>query len=132
VALDLRAPHWRTVVSADIKSRLRLWTGSAATHPFSLHDAEDEVDQNQVASRIALRPHDPSTGDEIEREQVVKGYEYQRGQFVTFTPEELKALVGSLEPLALGPVCSELVTSDAPIGSPPSRRSPERLCGDPG
>jgi hypothetical protein len=43
-------------------------------------------------SRTALRPHDPTTGEEIEREQVVKGYEYQRGQFVTFTPEELKAL----------------------------------------
>lgn len=45
-----------------------------------------------AASRIALRPHDPSTGEEIEREQVVKGYEYQRGQFVTCTAEELKAL----------------------------------------
>jgi Ku protein len=50
------------------------------------------MDQAQAASRIALRPHDPSTGEEIEREQVVKGYEYQRGQFVTFTPEELEAL----------------------------------------
>jgi DNA end-binding protein Ku len=39
-----------------------------------------------------LRPHDPSTGEEVEKEEVVKGYEYQRGQFVTFTPSELKAL----------------------------------------
>jgi DNA end-binding protein Ku len=39
-----------------------------------------------------LRPHDSSTGDEIEKEEVVKGYEYQRGRFVTFTTEELKAL----------------------------------------
>jgi len=43
-------------------------------------------------ARVALRPHDPHTGEEIEREEVVKGYEYERGQFVTFTPEELKAL----------------------------------------
>jgi hypothetical protein len=41
---------------------------------------------------IALRPHDPQTGEEIERDQVVKGYEYERGQFVTFRPDELKAL----------------------------------------
>jgi Ku protein len=39
-----------------------------------------------------LRPHDPSTGEEVEKEEVVRGYEYQRGQFVTFTPSELKAL----------------------------------------
>lgn len=58
----------------------------------SSHDADDQVDQGHGPSRIALRPHDPSTGEEIEREQVVKGYEYQRGQFVTFTAEELKAL----------------------------------------
>jgi DNA end-binding protein Ku len=28
----------------------------------------------------------------VERAEVVKGYEFDRGQFVTFTPEELKAL----------------------------------------
>jgi DNA end-binding protein Ku len=44
------------------------------------------------ATRISLRPHDPTTGAEIERDEVVKGYEFERGQFVTFTPGELKAL----------------------------------------
>ena len=43
-------------------------------------------------ARIALLPHDPHTGEEIERDEVVKGYEYERGQFVTLTAEELKAL----------------------------------------
>jgi DNA end-binding protein Ku len=55
-------------------------------------DTYDEEAQTRPATRISLRPHDPSTGEEIEREEVVKGYEYQRGQFVTFTAEELKAL----------------------------------------
>jgi len=45
-----------------------------------------------AATRISLRPHDPYTGAEVERTEVVKGYEYDRGQFVTFTPDELKAL----------------------------------------
>src|SRR5262249_30639866 len=44
------------------------------------------------ASRISLRPHDPETGRELHRDDVVKGYEFDRGQFVTFTAEELKAL----------------------------------------
>ena len=44
------------------------------------------------ATRIALRPHDPQTGEEIARDELRKGYEYERGQFVTFTPAELKSL----------------------------------------
>lgn len=55
-------------------------------------DTDPAEDQGATATRIALRPHHPSTGEEVEKEEVVKGYEYQRGQFVTFTPEELKAL----------------------------------------
>src|SRR5215469_7144107 len=51
--------------------------------------AAEPADQ---ATRIALRPHDPSTGEELAKSAVVKGYEYGRGQFVTFTAEELKAL----------------------------------------
>jgi DNA end-binding protein Ku len=56
-----------------------------------------EVDEGAVAdqgeaTRILLRPHDPQTGEEIEKSEVVKGYEYQRGQFLTFSAEELKAL----------------------------------------
>src|SRR5215471_7454627 len=49
-------------------------------------------DPSPAAARIALRPHDPGTGEEIDKREVVRGYEYGRGQFVTFTPEELKAL----------------------------------------
>jgi DNA end-binding protein Ku len=44
------------------------------------------------ATRITLRPHDPTTGEEIEKDEVVRGYEYERGQYVTLTPDELKAL----------------------------------------
>src|SRR5690348_14575532 len=53
-------------------------------------DASPEADQSPAATRIALRPYDPGTGEEIEKAEVVKGYEYGRGQFVTFTDEELK------------------------------------------
>src|ERR1051326_7363284 len=55
-------------------------------------NAEEEPDYTAAATRIALRPHDPDTGEEIDRDEVRRGYEYERGQFVTFTPEELKAL----------------------------------------
>jgi DNA end-binding protein Ku len=60
----------------------------------ALPDTESsyEADQTAPARRIVTRPHDPRTGEEIEKSEVVKGYEYSRGQFVTFTREELKAL----------------------------------------
>jgi DNA end-binding protein Ku len=81
----------------------QVWQPKAA-HALS-EDVEDEEQSYQDAetsynddirgdarpeppapARVALLPHDPHTGE------VVKGYEYERGQFVTFTAEELKAL----------------------------------------
>jgi DNA end-binding protein Ku len=56
------------------------------------HGADEDADQTGSATRIMLRPHDPTTGEEIEKTDVVKGYEYGPGQFIPFTPEELKAL----------------------------------------
>jgi DNA end-binding protein Ku len=55
-------------------------------------DFDDTRLEPPAPTRVALRPHDPFTGEEIEREEVAKGYEYERGQFVTFTAAELKAL----------------------------------------
>ena len=55
-------------------------------------EVEDRVEPVGPFSRIRLRPHDPTTGEEIEKDEVVRGYEYERGQYVTFTPDELKAL----------------------------------------
>jgi DNA end-binding protein Ku len=53
---------------------------------------EDAAAAQTAPARVALLPHDPHTGEEIGREEVVKGYEYERGRFVTFTAAELKAL----------------------------------------
>src|SRR6201981_2418828 len=60
--------------------------------PALRNGAGENADQTEGAARITLRPHDPATGEEIDKTEVVKGYEYDRGQFVTFTAEELKAL----------------------------------------
>ena len=53
---------------------------------------EGQGERIRPATRIMLRPHDPSTGEEVEKDEVVRGYEYERGQYITFTPDELKAL----------------------------------------
>jgi non-homologous end joining protein Ku len=59
--------------------------GSAPSVPRLLaEDGSPDGDQSPAATRITLRPHDPGTGAEIEKREVVKGYEYSRGQFLTF------------------------------------------------
>ncbi|MBV8937737.1 MAG: Ku protein [Alphaproteobacteria bacterium] len=55
-------------------------------------DDGHDAGETPGVTRIAIRPHDPRTGEEIDKAAVVKGYEYERGQFVTFTAGELKAL----------------------------------------
>ena len=60
--------------------------------PALRNGAGENADQTEGAARITLRPHDPETGEEIDKREVVKGSEYARGAFVTFTAEELKAL----------------------------------------
>ena len=79
---------------------------SASSAPQLAADhTNPEAAQSRAATRIALRPHDPGTGEEIDKREIVKGYEYGRGQFVTLTPEELKALdvaMSSSEPSKRG------------------------------
>lgn len=62
------------------------------TRSFSEDSRDEASPETMTATRVSLLPHDPRSGEEIEREEVVKGYEYERGQFVTLTAEELKAL----------------------------------------
>ncbi|MBV9015008.1 MAG: Ku protein [Alphaproteobacteria bacterium] len=66
-------------------------TGRAGQEPPDTIEPEDREEPVSPA-RIALQPVDRDTGEAIERDEVVKGYEFERGRFVTFTPAELKAL----------------------------------------
>src|SRR5690348_9577761 len=91
-------PRTRTVEPADIEENQEDVTpisrgrGGSQRAAELAGEAEEEPEYAAAATRIALRPHDPHTGEEIERDEVRKGYEYERGRFVTFTQEELKAL----------------------------------------
>ena len=77
----------------DLPARGEVQQTSARSVPRILgDDASLSGDQSPAATRVTLRPHDPGTGEEIDKREVVKGYEYARGEFVTFTAEELKAL----------------------------------------
>jgi hypothetical protein len=79
----------------------------------------EERPELTTPARIALLPHDPHTGEEIERDEVVKGYEYERGQFVTLTAEELKAWMLKARKLSISKPSSRAARSTRFISALP-------------
>lgn len=79
------------------------WTGflrlSLVSCPVYLSPATSEAKRvrlNQLnaetGNRLKQQLVDSETGDVVERDQIVKGYEYDRGRYVTITDDELKEL----------------------------------------
>ncbi len=78
------------------------WKGfikvSLVSFPVSLYTAtssSDRISFNQIhkdtKQRIKLVPHEPDLGP-VSREDLVKGYEYEKGKFVVVEPSELDAI----------------------------------------
>jgi DNA end-binding protein Ku len=79
------------------------WNGflrlSLVSCPVSLVPATTEAKRvrfNQLnaetGNRVQQQLIDSKTGEVVERDQIVKGYEFDRGRYVTVTDDELKAL----------------------------------------
>jgi DNA end-binding protein Ku len=79
------------------------WSGflrlSLVTCPVYLSPATTEAKRirlNQLnaetGNRVAQRLVDSKTGEELGRDQIAKGYEFDRGRYVTITDDELKEL----------------------------------------
>ena len=79
------------------------WTGflrlSLVSCPVYLSPATSEAKRirlNQLnaetGNRLKQQLVDSETGEVVERDQIVKGYEYDRGRYVTLSDEELKDL----------------------------------------
>ena len=80
-----------------------IWKGflrlSLVTCPISLSAATSEAQRvrfNQLNSktgnRISLRPFDSVTEEPVDRADIVKGYEYERGEYIVVSNEELADL----------------------------------------
>ncbi len=78
------------------------WKGfikvSLVSFPVSLYTAtssSDRISFNQIhkdtKQRIKLVPHEPDLGP-VSREDIVKGYEYEKGKFVVVEPSEMDAI----------------------------------------
>jgi DNA end-binding protein Ku len=81
-----------------------MWSGhlklSLVTCPVALFKATDSAKRGiafnyinpETNSRIAMKPSDPTTGEEVSRSDLVKGYEIDKGLYVTVTEDELRDL----------------------------------------
>jgi len=79
------------------------WSGhlrvSLVTCPISLAPATSESERirlNQInpatGNRISMKTVDAETGEPVERSEIVKGYQYEKGQYVTLDKEELEGI----------------------------------------
>jgi DNA end-binding protein Ku len=78
------------------KGYLRL---SLVSCPISLYPATSESEKvnfhqinSKTGNRIRYRKVDESTGEEVPAEQIVKGYEASKGQYIEITDEELEGI----------------------------------------
>lgn len=78
------------LVAIPVKLYTANQPGSALTFHLMHPDCGSRLRQQYVC---------PRDGRVVEREEMVKGYEFAKGQYVTFTPQEIKALeeIGSHE-----------------------------------
>ncbi len=63
---------------------------------FSTAESSTRISFNwlskETGNRVKQQYVDPKTGDVVPRDEMVKGYEFAKGQYVVFEPDELKAI----------------------------------------
>ena len=63
---------------------------------FSSHESSTTIRFNQIhnkdGSRLKQQMISAKTGEPVPKDEIVKGYEFAKGQYVLFSPEELKAI----------------------------------------
>lgn len=80
-------PYWKGHIRLSLVSfAVQLYTASRSAREFPLH----QIDKKS-GERIRYQTIVPGKGA-VPREQIIKGYEYEKEHYVTFEPEELEKL----------------------------------------
>jgi DNA end-binding protein Ku len=81
-------PSWKGFLKLSLVScPVRLYPATTRANRVSFHNLD-----RTTHNRVQMRPHDAETGEEVERDQLVRGYEAENGRFILVEPEELDAL----------------------------------------
>ncbi len=76
---------WKGYLKVSLVScPVRLYPASSSAEKISFHNLAPET-----TSRISMVPTDPTTGKAVPREELLKGYEFEKGRYVIVSDEEL-------------------------------------------
>src|SRR4051812_46215247 len=69
---------------------------SVPVEMYPTYESSATISFNQInpktGARVKQELVDSKTGEKVERAELVKGYEFSKGHYVTFTRDEIKAL----------------------------------------
>ncbi len=84
--MSARAIGSATIAFGMVSIPIKLYTSTESSRQISFNQLHKDCGA-RLKQQLLCPKHGP-----VERDDIVKGYEYARGQYVVFTPEELKAL----------------------------------------
>jgi DNA end-binding protein Ku len=95
----LRAAHKETAMAAlrsSWKGYLRISLVSCPVRLYTASSTAEKISFHNLApgsmSRISMVPTDPTTGKAVPREELLKGYEFEKGRYVILSDEELEKI----------------------------------------
>jgi DNA end-binding protein Ku len=80
--------YWKGYLKLSLVScPVALFPASSEREKISFHQINEDT-----GNRIKYRKVDAETGDEVDSEKIIKGYEVGKGQYIQIEPEELEAI----------------------------------------
>src|SRR6266566_6998067 len=80
--------YWKGYLKLSLVScPVALFPASSEREKISFHQLNQDT-----GNRIKYRKVDAETGDEVDSEKIIKGYEVGKGQYIQIEPEELDAI----------------------------------------
>jgi DNA end-binding protein Ku len=80
--------YWKGYLKLSLVScPIALFPATSEREKISFHQLNKET-----GNRVRYRKIDAETGDEVPQENIVKGYEVSKGEYIELDPEELEAV----------------------------------------
>ena len=89
-------PYWSGQISISLVSfPVEIYPASNSARPFQFHQIDRETGQRIHHQNVASNHEDDDDGEDrhaVEKSDIVKGYEYEKGKYAIIEPEDLKRL----------------------------------------
>ena len=80
--------YWKGYLKLSLVScPIALFPATTEREKISFHQLNKET-----GNRIRYRKVDSETGDEVSNDNIIKGYEVAKGEYIELNPEELEAV----------------------------------------